>query len=172
MSKTFTFDNLITEYKSSQIDSLTSDSLINLKEQIIETIKTRNILKSSLHLLEKELLKDSRRLKRRMLFPFGKKIFKEKIAFLQEQIEKNENKINDKKKELNNAFVSTKIPNNENVISKFNSLKEMFNKLSRSEFVWDITTSQIIDRVKMRSAASNVIDRKRVNIFFSSFYIL
>jgi hypothetical protein len=168
MSKTFTFDNLITEYKSNEINSLTSDSLVNLKEQIIETIKNRNILKSSIHVLEKELLKDNRSLRWRILFPFGKKIFNEKITFLQEQIKKKESEISDKKKELNNAFISTEIPNNENIISKFISLKEAFNKLSQSEFVWDITTSQFIDRVKMRSAASNAIDRRRVNIFFSS----
>ena len=168
MSKVFTFDNLITEYKSSETNSLTSDSLTNLKEQIVEKIKTRKILKSSIHLLEKELLKDNRRLKRRMFFPFGQKIFNKKIIFLQEQINKNENKISDKKKELNNTFISTNVPHNKNIISKFVLLKEAFNKLAQSEFVWDITTSQIINRVKLRSAASNVIDRKRVNIFFSS----
>lgn len=168
MNKTFSFDNLLTEYKSGDISSLTSESLNNLKEQIIDTIKNRNVLKSSIHSLEKELLRDNRSLKWRILFPFGKKIFKEKITFLQEQIMKNENEISDKKKELSNAFVSTQIPKNENIISTFLSLKEIFNTLSQSEFVWDITTSQFIDRVKMRSAASNAVNRKRVNIFFSS----
>ncbi|MGD8306873.1 MAG: hypothetical protein PVF17_09480 [Ignavibacteria bacterium] len=172
MSKSITFENLITEYKSSEINSLTSDSLNNLKEQIIETIKTRNVLKSFLHSLEKELLKDNKRLKWRMFFPFGKKIFNKQIAYLKEQIETNENKISDKKKELSNVFISTAIPNNENIISKFITLKEMFNKLSLSEFVWDITTSQFIDRVKLRSAASNAINRRRVNILFSSVDII
>jgi hypothetical protein len=41
MNKIFSFDNLIIEYKSKDIDTLTSDSLFNFKEQIIEAIKNR-----------------------------------------------------------------------------------------------------------------------------------
>jgi hypothetical protein len=110
----------------------------------------------------------NKKLKWRVLFPFGKKIFKDKIAFLNDQIEKYENNITDKKNELSNSVISTKIPDNENIISKFSSLKKTFNTLSQSEFVWDITTSQFIDRVKIRSAASKSLERKTVNIFFSS----
>lgn len=168
MRNVFTFDNLVTEYKSAEINLLTSNSLTNLKEQMIETIKNRNVLKSSIHMLEKELLDNNKRLRRRILFPFGKKIFREKISFLQEQIKTYEYEIAEKKIELNNTFISTGIPNNENIISTFFLLKDKFKTLSQSEFIWDITTSQFIDRVKMRSAASNAINRNRVNIFFST----
>jgi hypothetical protein len=86
---------------------------------------------------------------------------------LNSQIKKYEEVIAEKKKELNNSFISLKHQSNDNILSKYKILEKCFHSLSHSEFIWDITTSQLIDRVKMRSFASNMINRKRVNIFLS-----
>ncbi|MBI3125174.1 MAG: hypothetical protein HYZ10_12295 [Ignavibacteriales bacterium] len=166
-NRIFSFDNLITEFKSEEINSLTSNNLSELKEQILSTIKNRKQLKSVINNIETELFDNRRKLKRRLLFPFGKKLFKTKIEFLNEQIKKYELDLAEKKEELKNSIIEIHSPSSENIQSSFKTLVNCFRALSQSEFIWDITTSQLIDRVKARSYASNSIDRKRVNIFFS-----
>jgi hypothetical protein len=168
MGKIFSFDNFVTEYKSKEINSLTSDCFIELKERIIETINNRKSIKSDLLFHESELRSNNRKLKWRILFPFGKKLFKEKISFLEGLIRKNGKEINEKKDTLDSCIISIKMPQNKNITSSFFSLKNNFNSLSNCEYIWDITTSKFIDRVKMRTSASNIITRKKVNIFFSS----
>ena len=166
-NRIFSFDNLITEFKSEGINSLTSNNLSELKEQILSTIKNRKQLKSVINNIETELFDNRKKLKRRLLFPFGKKLFKTKIEFLNEQIKKYELDLAEKKEELKNSIIEIHSPSSENIQSSFKTLVNCFRALSQSEFIWDITTSQLIDRVKTRSYASNSIDRKRVNIFFS-----
>ena len=166
-NRIFSFDNLITEFKSDEINSLTSNNLIELKEQILSTIKNRKQLKSVINNVETELFDNRKKLKRRLLFPFGKKLFKTKIEFLNEQIKRYELDLAEKKEELKNSIIEIHSPASEAIQSRFKILDSCFRSLSQSEFIWDITTSQSIDRVKTRSYASNAIDRKRVNIFFS-----
>jgi len=166
-NRIFSFDNFITEYKSDEIDSLTSNNLVELKEQILSTIKNRKQLKFVINNLEAELFDDNKKLKRRLLFPFGKKLFKTKIEFLNEQIRKYELELAEKKEELKNSIIELHSPASDNIQTSFKKLEDCFRSLSQSEFIWDITTSQLIDRVKTRSYASNAINRKRVNIFFS-----
>jgi hypothetical protein len=163
----FSFDNFITEYKSGEINSLTSNNLIDLKDQILDTIKNRKQLKSVINNLEIELLDNNKKLKRRLFFPFGKKIFKTKIEFLSGQIREYEIELVEKKEELKNSIVELHSTTSDNIRSYFKKLEDSFRLLSQTEFIWDITTSQLVDRVKTRSYASNAINRKRVNIFFS-----
>lgn len=166
-NRIFSFDNFITEYKSDEINSLTSNNLEELKEQILSTIKNRKQLKSIVNYIETELFDNNKKLKRRLLFPFGKKLFKNKIELLNEQIRKYEHDLVEKKEELKNLVVELHSPSSENIQSCYKKLGNCFRLLSQSEFIWDITTSQLIDRVKTRSYASNAINRKRVNIYFS-----
>lgn len=166
-NRIFSFDSFITEYKSDEINSLTSNNLDELKEQILSTIKNRKQLKIIINNLETELFDSNKKLKRRLFFPFGKKLFKTKIEFLNEQIKKFEIELVGKKEELKNSIVDLHSPNSVNIQSCFKKLVDCFRLLCQSEFIWDITTSQLIDRVKTRSYASNAVNRKRVNIFFS-----
>jgi hypothetical protein len=166
-NRIFSFDNIITEYKSDEINSLTSNNLIELKEQILSTIKNRKQLKTVINNIESELFDNNKKIKRRLLFPFGKRLFKTKIEFLNEQIKKYELDLVEKKEELEKLIVELHSPSSENIQSCFKKLEDCFRLLSQSDFIWDITTSQMIDRVKTRSYAANAINRKRVNIFFS-----
>lgn len=164
----YSFENLVTEYKSDEIKSLTSDNMSDLKDQVIEAIKNRKSIKILINEFDKELLSFRRKLKFRVFFPFGRKLFKSKISFINEQIKKYEVELDEKKKELDKSLVELKYPNDDKLGSVYNNLEKQFNDLSSSEYIWDITTSELIDRVKTRSAASNVINRKKVNISTSS----
>lgn len=167
-NRIFSFDNFITEYKSGETNSLTSDNLVELKDQILNAIRNRKQLKSIINEIEAELFDNNKKLKRRLLFPFGKKLFRTKIDFLKEQIKKYEIDLSEKREELKDSIVELRSPSSENIRACFKKLEDSFHFLSKSEFIWDITTSQLIDRVKMRSFASNAINRKRVNIFLSN----
>ena len=163
----FSFDGFLTEYKSEEINLLTSQNLIELKEQILDAIKSRRLLKTKINNIESELFNCNKKLKLRLFFPFGSKLFRKKINYLTVQINKFEMELSEKKEELKNSIIELTPPSSENIMSCFKKIEDCFIILSKSEFIWDITTSQLIDRVKTRSAASNLINRKRVNIFFS-----
>jgi hypothetical protein len=166
-NKIFSFDNLLTEYKSEEINSLTSDNLIELKEEILEVIKNRKQIKRDINNLETELFDCNKKIKRRLLFPFGKRVFRTKIVFLQDQINRHEPELKKKKEELKNLFLEIQPPLSANIQSCFKTLEDCFRSLTQTVSIWDITTSQIVDRVKTRSFASNAVKRKRINIFFS-----
>ncbi|MFW5713990.1 MAG: hypothetical protein ACOCYU_04895 [Brevefilum sp.] len=150
-----------TYYKTKLISKITSDTLEELREQLITVSEKRGKLFESLSNFKKDLKKIRRRRKLLGWYPL-KKLFKSKIDEWDEQIEDLNIKIDQDENELIECKMRIDIDINENTEFGFSALYEAFGELQGSEKIWDVTTSQKADRVTLRTTAEDLIERKMI----------
>lgn len=150
-----------TFYKSRLVGKITSEALEELKENLRKAFQERKVLTEQLNTQQKQL--NRLKLKRRLLgwFPLSK-MFSGKVSEWVEGIAKSESQVKDSEQKLQECKVAIEIELAENAEAGFGTLYNAYSQVQKSDRIWDITTSQKVDRVALRTTADQSVDRKPV----------
>lgn len=148
-------------FKSKIIGRLSSDSLKDLKGNLSEAKVKKEKLEREISTSEMELSKYQRRLSWINWFPI-KIFFKKSIPLKQEHIEKLKSQLAELKSEHDRCKVGIEICLSDNLDAAFGTLSDIYLRLSAVSRIWDMTTSQQVDRVAMRTMANSTCERKPV----------
>jgi len=151
-----------TFYKSRLIGKITSETLQELKENFKNASKQKQKLKSKSFAISQKLKKLKNKKKWLNWFPLSK-LFLKKIKVLDQQISDETEKLKTVNDELEKCKVAIEIEIDRNLEAAFGTLSEVYSKVINSDIIWDITTSQKIDRIALRTIAENLVARKEVN---------
>jgi hypothetical protein len=152
------YSDLITgkvdEIKSADVDQMTSASMQDIKNSILEAFQLRRELPLEISLAEKQLKKSRRNLIIGRIFIFG--FFLKNLKY---KVEESEYYLSDLNEELNEAYVDINIGFEGTIHDSYFNLASTFKDLCTAKKKWDITASTDIDRVATRSAASHGVSR-------------
>jgi hypothetical protein len=150
-----------TFYKSRLIGKISSGALEELKENLRKASRERADLIRQLHAQQKQLKR--LKLKRRWLgwFPLSK-VLGDKVSEWDTAIAGSETQVRDSKQKLQKCKVEIEIELAGNMEAAFGALYHAYSQVQQSDRIWDITTSQKVDRVALRTAADHAVDRKLV----------
>ena len=150
-----------TFYKSKIIKKLTSETLEDLKEQLVDVKERREGLLADLKVNKKGLKKVKNKRKWLGWFPLSK-IWGKKIVEWDSSIQELEQRVNKNLQDIEECKVKVDLLIDENVEFGFSALFDSFDTIQKSEKIWDITTSQRADRVALRTTAENLVERREV----------
>jgi len=153
----FVTKNLESAISSNQANSVTSEGLAEIKENLIEARKEYEEIKVELFQLnaETQKLKKYLSLLKLILVGFFMKSLKEKI-------EDNENYIEHLTDQLSECNISIETNIDPNTEKQYKVLAESFKNLLTSDYIWNKTKEE--SNKDSRSSASYNIDRKRTNL--------
>ena len=150
-----------TFYKSKIIKKLTSETLEDFKEQLVDVKERREKLLADLKRNEKELKKVKNKRKWLGWFPLSK-LWKKKVVEWDHSIQELEQRVNKNLQDIEECKVKVDLLIEENVEFGFSALFDSFDSIQKAEKIWDITTSQRADRVALRTTAENLVERREV----------
>ena len=151
------------EIKSFQPELITSDGLFGLKESIVKAQEIKKELKEE---AEKTASKKNTSLflvviTYMLIFGIFIKWFRVNYKTCKADAE-----------EVANAYKNFKLDidfnMDQSILEEYNVLKESYEKLMICQKIWDVTSSQSVDRVKERSSASTSVSRTPVGFSFGS----
>ena len=148
------------EIKSYTPELISSDGLFGLKEAILNAQKVKIELKNECESLKKEVF-----------FAKIKLIFSYLwiIGFFIKYFKNNFNEITNQYKESIETYKNFKLNidfnMDESILKEYNDLKENFEQIRKIDSIWDVTSSQNIDKAKERSAAGTNITRNKVSFY-------
>lgn len=150
-----------TFYKSRLLGKISSKALEELKKNLRKASQERARLVEQLDAQEKQL--NRLKMKRRWLgwFPLSK-VLSGKVSEWDTAIATGETLVEDSKRDLQRCKVEIEIELAGNLEAAFGALYHAYSQVQQSDRIWDITTSQKIDRVALRTTADHVVDRKPV----------
>jgi hypothetical protein len=90
------------------------------------------------------------------------KLYRKKVIEWENEIAQLEKSVSETKEDLEKCIVEIEIVIDGNVEAGFGTLNHAFSEVQQSEKIWDITTSQTVDRVAQRTVANHAIERKPV----------
>lgn len=160
------FSNKPEEIKSDDIQTLTSVTLNDLKQTLLDAFNEKYEIENEI----RKTGKDIHALKRKKMFAnlfvigFIKKSFKENIK---EKIDY----LNELKDQLKDCQVNINLKFDETYKLKFESLKKRFEELSNSESIWDITSEQLIEK-NIKSAAKTGVTRQKSKLKINNINII
>jgi hypothetical protein len=159
--------SLRNEIKSAETNKLTSASLVELKEALLEAYKDRNELHAEIELTRKQLKTAKAIYIVSCIFIIGlvNKSFKTKVNEKEEYL-------SDLNEQLQNCFVNIDIHFDKAFENKYKNVLNSYNALLASEIIWDITSSTQQDSRQTRSAASVVVTRTPVKFKFDNIDII
>ena len=151
------------EIKSFEPELLSSEGLFGLKESIIKACEIKN-----------ELKEESKKAKSKKngalflaiithIFIFG--IF---IKWFRDNYKQSKADAEDAEQNYNNFKLDMDFNMDETLLKEYLLIKECYEKVKNSNKIWDITSSQSIDRVKERSSASSTVTRTPVTFSYGS----
>ena len=151
------------EIKSAALAELTSPDLEGLKKLIREASSQ----KASLEPLYRDALQNRmnawRKLRRRQQLPL-RLLMKRAIPRAKENFETSEAEAQSVADAINVSYVCVDFALGTDILEKYRHLQRAHQALSQSSYIWDVTSSVWIDRVKLRSAASTNVTRKLVRL--------
>ena len=150
-----------TFYKSKIIKKLSSETLQDLKNQLVDVKEKRERLLNDLRINKKELKKVKNKRKWLGWFPLSK-LLKKKIVEWDSAIQEFEQRVNRNLKDIEECKVKVDLLIEEDVEFGFSALFDSFDMVQGSEKIWDITTSQRADKVALRTTAENLVERREV----------
>jgi hypothetical protein len=158
---------LVGEIKSDEIDKLTSTSLIELKETLLEVYNDHIELKEEIETIKKQIksAKTNFIVARIFIIGFVMKSFKDSINDKEEYLIDIEN-------QLRESYINIDINFDKEYEGKYIDTLNSYKSLLTSEIIWDITSSVQQDMKATRSAASSVITRKPVKFKFDNIDII
>lgn len=153
--------------KSVDKDTVTSSTLLEMRETIKEAFQDKIEIKGEIFKTEKELktAKVIRLITSILIIGLFLKYFKNKVTEKEEYI-------TDLNNQLSNCKVDIDINLDSDFANKYKSLNAAFEKLIKSEIIWDVTSQVRHDSVANRSAASAAITRRRVNFNFDNIDVI
>ncbi|WP_391856326.1 Atg14 domain-containing protein [Vibrio cidicii] len=150
-------------FKSKAVGRLSSKSLSELKSTLTDIKRGKHKLKKEIALANQQLKELNSDLSWINWFPL-KLFFQSKIESKKKSIEK----INGDLEQLEQDYKKHKLGLEVSLSSKleaaFGTLDDRFSEVQKTKKVWDVTTSQSIDRIVERTTANNVIERKEVSL--------
>ena len=136
-----------------------------IKESIILAQEQREELKSELLKIQSSLTLSIIKKVGSYVFLYG--LFYKKIPNgLSLDIAAQKDAIEKTKKFIEDCYVKLDIDFDPDILKKYNTLIESFEKLSQSRKIWDITSANFQDRVVTRSSASTVVKKRDVKFMF------
>ena len=146
------------EIQSLSAEQLTSENLFGLKAAIIESQKEKSRLKAVYEKLKKQYHFSS------FLSVFSYLLI---IGFFYKKLHKiaseRKNDMLQAEKDYTSYFLDIEVNMDDELKKIYDDMKSSFHQLTKIHSIWDITSSQSIDKVRERSAASASIQRTRTN---------
>ena len=150
-----------TFYKSRLIGKISSETLDELKGNLIIAAKRHENLSEQL-LTHQKQLKGLKLRKKWLGWSPLSKLYSKKVMEWENEITQFEISILKTKEDLEKCKVEIEIVIDGNVEAGFGTLNHAFSEVQQSEKIWDITTSQMVDRVAQRTEANHTVERKPV----------
>lgn len=155
------------EIGSASVEQLTSHSLVELRDMIAAARSQRGEIDGDLRQARSILQQQAAELDKRqrsLLRWFQKR----RIAELEESVPETEAEIERLAEWQTSTHIDVSFETSDAAQRSYGSLVRAFDELSRSAAMWDITSDRDADRVKERSYAGRVLDRKPVKIDFAA----
>ncbi|NTW88722.1 MAG: hypothetical protein HGB26_06275 [Desulfobulbaceae bacterium] len=156
------FPEIKIDYKSDSEAAITSDKLLDIKDNFVKAAIERENLNSRIRSKDELVDEYEKQLAKIIWIPFAKFLFKKRIQLLEEKIQIASNERRELIQELSKCFISIRIDFESRLESAYKNLVTAYRELTKCDTIWDIASSQLVDRIAMRSIASNLVDRKRV----------
>lgn len=150
-------------FKSKAVGKLSSQHLDELKSTLYKIEESRNKLKSEIDSIHEKLNKVKFELFWINWFPL-KLALKNKITIKKDIITTLSKEFHELKQKYDNHKLGLEILLPDRLEAAFGTLDDKFSKILTCNKIWDVTTSQSIDRVAERTTANNVIERKVVTL--------
>lgn len=148
-------------FKSKVVGKLSSNNLNELKSTLQDIESDKKKLRSKITSASKILKPAESKLNWINWFPV-KFLFKEKISLKKQTILSLKSDLNTLKSEYEKYQLGLDISLTDRLDAAFGTLDDKFSEIMSTKKVWDVTTSQRIDRVIERTTANNTIERKCV----------
>jgi hypothetical protein len=145
------------EIKSADRESLTSTSLIEIKETLKEAYNYRRELRKEILKFEFEVKFAKTVISLSYFLVFG--FF---VPFIKKWCKEKEEYLTDLKNQLSNCKVDIDLFLENQFKERYDSLHKAFDALSKAQIIWDVTSQVSNDTIVTRSAANASITRKRV----------
>lgn len=155
------------EIRSSEIDQLSSASMLELKESLNEAFRDRIDLRHEMTIIDAKVKTFA--ILNIISYPLIIGFF---VKYFKDHLKSNREYLQDLKGQLQNCFVDIDIRFDSEYQHKYNNVLHAYKSLITSEVIWDITASIQQDRVRARSAASNIVTRKPVRFKFDNIDII
>ena len=155
------------DINSAAVEQLTSHSLIELRDLIAKARGQRKEVAQDLVEANATVSRDSTELERRQR-SFFRWFQKRRIAELEASVPEAEGEVQRLTEWQELTHIDVSFETSDAAQRAYGSLVRSFEALRQSKAIWDITADRDTDRVRERSAASRTLDRKPVQIDFSS----
>ena len=149
--------------KSKVVGKLSSSNLNELKSTLQNIESGKKKLRSKIALATKALKSAESKLNWINWFPI-KFLFKERIILKKQNILSFKADLDTLKSEYEKHQLGLDISLTDRLQAAFGTLDDKFSEIMSTQKVWDVTTSQRIDRVIERTTANNSIERKSVDL--------
>lgn len=150
-------NNRLGSIKSADKETVTSSSLVEMRDTIKEAFKDKIEIREEIAKTEKKLkaAKTIKLISTILIIGLLLKYFKNKVVETEEYL-------SDLKNQLANCQVDVDINLDPDFDNKYQLLNEAFKKLTKSAMIWDVTSQVHHDSASNRSAASAAITRRKV----------
>lgn len=148
-------------FKSKVVGKLSSKSLSDLKSTLQDIESAKRKLRTKIASATTILKSTESQLNWINWFPL-KLLFKEKIPLKKQIILKLKDDLNTLKVEYDKHQLGLDISLTDRLDAAFATLDDKFSEIMSTEKIWDVTTSQRVNRVIERTTANNTIERKSV----------
>ncbi|MGS3139764.1 hypothetical protein ACB316_16295 [Aeromonas sanarellii] len=150
-------------FKSKAVGRLSSHNLNELKTSLIDIESGKRSLRKSIDSNNVLLDKLKSELSWINWFPL-RFFFKGKIELKTQAITKVSEALILQKQDYERHKLGLEVSLSDQLEAAFGSLDDTYSEMINTKKVWDITTSQSIDRVAQRTTAHNIIERKEVSL--------
>lgn len=160
------FQSFIPQYgeiRSDEVAQLTSADLLGLKKLLNEASAQNELLQNDYNEALKARKRAWKKLRRREKMPL--KIFMtSRVPAARSAFDDSETEAKNVGEALSASEVSVRLPLSPNAKAAWVEVCQAFGDLSKSDMIWDITSSIGLDRVRARSIASNEVTRTSVRL--------
>lgn len=148
-------------FKSKVVGKLSSQSLSELKSTLQDIESGKRKLREKISSATKVLKLTESKLNWINWIPL-KILFKEKISLKQQEILSLKDDLNTLKVEYEKHQLGLDISLTDQLEAAFGTLDDKFSEIMSTKKIWDVTTSQRVNRVIERTTANNTIERKSI----------
>lgn len=146
---------------SANVQEITSNDMMGIKQAILAARQERKELENDIQKIKSALFTSKIKLVASYLMIFGL-INKKVVKKIKGNINNQKEALNGLQKCLENCYVKIEIAFDEEIKLRYDKIVNSFKQLSTSKKIWDVTGAYLEDRIRTRSAASTVVQKKEV----------
>lgn len=155
------------EIKSEDVIRLTSNNFDILKHTIIAAHDEANTIDNILNKKYEERMEVEDQLLKKQN-SFFKFLFKKKINSLAQQLEEYDHEIIELKQQLELSILKLDIEQDDTFYTLYKNVEKSFELISRSDKIWDKTTTKSTNQYAQRTSATSEIERIPTKIYLST----